>query len=97
MTKIEREENGNEGRFVLYEDDRFAGEMTFTREDSTKLIIDSTRVQEAYNGKGYGKQLVMKAVEYAREQQIRIVPVCSYAKKVFGTTPEINDVLFSQE
>lgn len=97
MTKIEREENGNEGRFVLYEDDKFAGEMTFTREASTKLIIDSTRVQEAYNGKGYGKQLVMKAVEYAREQKVRIVPVCSYAKKVFDTTPEIGDVLFGRE
>lgn len=29
-TKIEREDNGKKGRFVIYEDDKEAGEMTFT-------------------------------------------------------------------
>jgi predicted GNAT family acetyltransferase len=50
-------------------------------------------VNPGNNGKGFGKMMVMKAVEYAREKGIKILPLCPFAKSVFDKTPEISDVL----
>lgn len=51
-------------------------------------------MDEAFGGKGYGKQLVMKAVEFARKQEVKIIPLCPFAAKVFARDLEIGDVKF---
>ncbi len=94
MTKIEREDNGKKGRFIIYENDEEAGEMTYTWAGENKFIIDHTGVEERFGGKGYGKQLVMKAIEFAREKEVKILPLCPYAKKVFDSNDSLNDVRF---
>ncbi|TRZ41871.1 GNAT family N-acetyltransferase [Robertkochia solimangrovi] len=94
MTRIEQEDNGRKGKFVIYVDDEHAGEMTYTRAGSSKFIIDHTEIDEKFSGNGYGNDLVMKGVEYARENDQKILPLCPFAKKVFDTTPEIADVRY---
>jgi hypothetical protein len=37
--------------------------------------------------------MVAQAVTYARENNIKIIPLCPFAKKVFDKTPEFRDVL----
>ena len=59
-----------------------------------KMIIDHTEVDEAYDGKGLGRQLVKAGVDYAREHKMKILPLCPYAKKIFDSTPAFADVLF---
>ncbi|HUH47878.1 MAG TPA: GNAT family N-acetyltransferase [Arenibacter sp.] len=93
-TSIEREDNAKRGRFVIYENDTFAGELTYTWAGKTKFIIDHTSIGEAFGGKGYGKQLVLKAVEFARGEDVKILPLCPYAKSVFDRNEDIRDVLF---
>lgn len=44
-------------------------------------------------GKGVGKELVLAAVQFARREKARIIPICSYAKKVLERTDEYADVL----
>ena len=68
--------------------------MHYTLPGPGKIIIDHTEVNEAYEGKGFGRQLVKAGVEYAREHQMKILPLCPFAKKVFAITPEFADVLF---
>ncbi|MGB3116817.1 MAG: GNAT family N-acetyltransferase, partial [Ferruginibacter sp.] len=51
-------------------------------------------VEEVYGGKGYGKKLVMQSVEYARKNNLKIIPLCPFAKKVFDRTESIRDVLY---
>lgn len=58
-----------------------------------KLIIDHTEVAEAFEGRGLGKQLVKAAVLYARANDIKIVPLCPFAKGVFDRVEEYSDVL----
>ena len=58
------------------------------REAIFGFIIDSR-----YRHKGYGKKMVTKAVEFAREKGIKILPLCPFAKSVFDKTPEFRDVL----
>ncbi|MDY7394876.1 GNAT family N-acetyltransferase [Aureibaculum sp. 2210JD6-5] len=94
MNKIEREDNGKKGRFVIYENYEFAGEMTYTWAGESKFIIDHTVVEDKFGGKGFGKKLVMKAVDFARENNLKILPLCPFAKAVFDKVEEIQDVRF---
>lgn len=94
MTIIKREDNGKKGRFVIYENEEEAGEMTYTWAGENKFIIDHTGVEGRFGGKGYGKQLVMKAVEFAREKEIKILPLCPFAKKVFDSDDSLKDLRF---
>lgn len=83
------------GYFEAIEDGKEAGKMTYTWAGDSKFIIDHTEVNEGFNGKGVGKKLVMKAVEYARNNNLKIIPLCPFAKSVFDRTADIHDVLFS--
>ncbi len=67
--------------------------MSFVFAGSDKIIIDHTEVNPGNEGKGFGKKMVVKALEYAREHQIKIIPLCPFAKRVFDKTPEFRDVL----
>ncbi|TXE07356.1 N-acetyltransferase [Gelidibacter salicanalis] len=93
MTRIEREDNGKKGRFVIYANDEEAGEMTFTWAGTEKFIIDHTEVNDKFEGKGYARQLVMAGVEYARDNASKIIPLCPYAKARFDKDESIRDVL----
>lgn len=85
--------NGSKGYFYVSVDEKQEGKMTFVFAGNDKIIIDHTEVNPGNNGKGYGKKMVAKAVEYAREKNIKIIPLCPFAKKVFDKTPEFRDVL----
>lgn len=85
--------NGAKGYFYLSVDGKQEGIMTFVFAGSDKIIIDHTEVNPGNNGKGFGKKMVAKAVEYAREKNIKIIPLCPFAKSVFDKTPEFSDVL----
>jgi len=93
MIKIKQEDDGKKGRFVIYYEDKYAGEMTYTWAGKNKFIIDHTGVEEEFGGKGLAKKLVMKGVEFAREKEVKIIPLCPYAKMRFEKDESIQDVL----
>ena len=94
MLEIKKEDDGRKGRYALYTDDDYAGEMTFTWAGEDKFIIDHTGVEEGFGGKGFGKMLVMEAVKFARAEGLKILPLCPFAKAEFDKNQEINDVRF---
>lgn len=93
MLKIERTDDGKKGEFSLYEGSDKAGFMTYVWAGEDKFIIDHTEVFPEFGGRGFGRKLVDAAVEYARENHLKIIPLCPYAKGVFDKTEEIRDVL----
>jgi predicted GNAT family acetyltransferase len=44
-------------------------------------------------GKGAGVQILNAAVEYARQHQIKIIPLCPFVKSVLDKKEEIRDIL----
>ncbi len=92
MVRLSHEDSGSSGRFVIYDDDVFAGEMTYTRRNDGNIVIDHTGVESAFGGKGYGGLLLAEAVGYARREGIKIVPVCSFVAARFAKDPTIADV-----
>jgi uncharacterized protein len=91
--EIKFEQKATKGSFFIEENGQRLGEMTFSRAGDDVLIIDHTEVSEALKGKGAGKQMVAAAVDYARKNKIKILPLCPFAKSVFDKVKEYQDVL----
>ena len=58
-----------------------------------RIVIDLTAVSDERPGQGVGRELVRTAVEYAREHDLKIIPVCPCARSVFDSTAEYQDVV----
>lgn len=92
MIRIEREDDGLRGRFVIYEDELYAGEMTYEWQDARTIIVDHTGVESYFGGKGYGRRLIDAGVDFARCEGLKIVPVCSFVRKAFERDASLADV-----
>jgi len=91
--EIRQSDNGLKGAFFIEQDGVRAAEMTYVWAGTDRIIIDHTDVGPTLKGKNAGKQMVFKAVEFAREKGISIIPLCPFAKSVFNRVPELRDVL----
>lgn len=67
--------------------------MEFSIANPHLIIISHTEVDEAHRGQGVGRRLLDRIVAYARENDIKIMPLCPYAKSVFDKDPSLGDVL----
>ena len=92
MQMIEHEQKGHKGAFFVEEEGKRLAELSYTMA-GTKVIIDHTDVDDRLRGQGAGKQLVKAAVEWARAEQRKLMPLCPFAKSVFDKTPQYADVL----
>jgi uncharacterized protein len=90
--EIEHERTGHRGAFVVRKDGERLAEMTYTVAGS-RVIIDHTDVDDRLRGSGVGRKLVHAAVEWARAENARLMPLCPFAKSVFEKTPDYSDVL----
>ncbi len=93
MSEVKLEIDDKKGYFHIDVDGKQEGKMTFVFAGEDKIIIDHTEVNPGNEGKGFGKKMVTKAVEYARGNNIKIIPLCPFAKSVFDKVPEFRDVL----
>ena len=91
--KIQQTNNETKGFFKAVNENLEAGKMTYSWAGNDKIIIDHTEVNPDYKGKKVGFQMVMSAIEFAKENNIKIIPLCPFVKSVFDKTPEIRDVL----
>ncbi|MGV6944077.1 GNAT family N-acetyltransferase [Sphingobacterium kyonggiense] len=91
---IKHEESGNKGSFITEEEGKQIGIMTYSQAGPGKIIIDHTEVDPDEKGKGIGHLLLNKAVEHARANDVKIMPLCPFAKASFDRDVNIRDVLF---
>ena len=93
MIEIKQIKDGSKGRFAAMDNEKEAGAIFYTSAGESKIILDHTEVDDAYRGQSIGKKILMFIVEFARENNIKIIPLCPYAKSVFDKTESIRDVL----
>lgn len=68
-------------------------EITFVDSGDDRFTIEHTIVSDELQGQGVAKKLLNRAVEYARENNKKIIPVCQYVKGQFERNEmEYNDV-----
>ncbi len=91
--EIKHADDGKKGRFYIELGGQTEGEMTYVWAGPHKFIIDHTEVSEKLKGQNAGRQLLAKAVAFAREKQVKIKPLCPFANAMFQKTPDYSDVL----
>ncbi|WP_199897914.1 GNAT family N-acetyltransferase [Flavobacterium sp. B17] len=96
MIEVKQSNNEKNGNFEAFIDGNHAGLMTYTWAGDERFIIDHTEVEEAYNGKGVGKEMLLAAVDFARKNSKTIIPLCPFAKATFQKHEELQDVLVNQ-
>jgi predicted GNAT family acetyltransferase len=92
--EVKNRNDGQRGVFYIEDGDKEIALMHYILAGPAKMIIDHTEVNAEYQGKGLGLQLVRAGVAYARENHMKILPLCPFAKKIFDITPAFADVLF---
>lgn len=91
--KIELKLDDKNGVFLLIdENEKEVGELTFMLKDE-QMLINHTGVNPELRGQGLAEKLVLEAVKYARENQLKIRPFCSYVSVYIGKHPEVQDVI----
>lgn len=90
---IEREELNGVHEFVLRLDGERFGSLEFTRPEVGVLRIEYVEVAPELRGSGLGHQLVSAAVEWAKATDMKIVPICGYARAVISRDPSMSPQL----
>jgi len=89
--EVRHSETGSRGIFYLERDGRRVAELTYTLSAGAALV-DHTYVEPALRGGTIAPSLVEAAVRWARQENKKIVPLCSYVRSVFSRKPEYGDV-----
>ena len=92
---MEINENGR-GEIQLLSDDEKVGKMDVAIKDG-KLTVYHTEVNPEHEGKGFASELVEKLASHAKENDLKIVPLCPYVHAKFKRNPEkYGDVWFKK-
>ncbi|QNR24419.1 GNAT family N-acetyltransferase [Croceimicrobium hydrocarbonivorans] len=89
MIEAKWKDNG-EGIFEYKEGPEAAvsGFMDLLQTESGKLVIKHTEVDENMSGRGIGKQLLEAVADYSRANDLKILPVCPFAKNIMYRFPD---------
>lgn len=88
MTEVKLELNEKKhGAFNLYEDGNKLGEMVISIANDL-LTVYHTEVNPEADGKGYAKLMLDAMTAHARENNLKVVPLCPYVHAQFKKHPD---------
>ncbi len=79
-------------RLINEENDEDIGYISFERKNDV-LIIISTVVYEKYQGKGMASTLIKEILEYAKNNDLKIKPLCSFVVHYLEKHPEYKSMV----
>ena len=85
--KLETDEHGK-GTFKAYDNNEFVGLMRVHVSGKILKAIH-TEVEPTHEEKGIAHQLLNNMVAYARENQMRVIPLCPFVLAEFKRHPEL--------
>ncbi|MER2260409.1 MAG: GNAT family N-acetyltransferase [Psychrobacillus sp.] len=77
--------------YQVIEDGERLGEITWTLLGDV-MVMDHTYVSSKLRGQGIAKKLLDNAASYARENDLKMEPVCSYVVDAFAKSDEYDDL-----
>ena len=92
MLKMTLEGSDQGGRLQGWNEEALVGHIDFVPAGEGLIDLTHTKVFPEFEGKGYGRQLVAAAVDYARAQHSKLKASCPYAAQVLSRKPEWSDV-----
>lgn len=86
---IQHIEGDTKGEFYIEENSNSIAKITYTRLGRTQIIVDHTEVADELKGQNIGK----KIVRYARDQNLKLIPLCPFANSIVERDESLQDVL----
>lgn len=81
------------GRFVVLDEGKEAGFLKYEVMENGNLKATGTLVHEDYRPKKYGINLFDALIEYAKQSDKKIFPVCPFVVRMFQKNPELSFLL----
>jgi predicted GNAT family acetyltransferase len=91
--EIQQRDNAEKGAFFIRENDQLLAEMSYVWSGDKRIIIDHTEVDSSLKGQGIGKKLFDRVIAFAREKNLKVLPLCPFAKSVFDKDTSLKDLL----
>ncbi len=91
MPSNEVQNNQQAKQFELHSD----GQLAFLKYQSTgsQLLLIHTEVPKELEGKGVGSALAKAGLEYARQNQLKVIPICPFVQSYLKRHPEYQDLV----
>ncbi len=87
MEKLEVVLENGRGEVQLFLDEQKAGKMDIAVAGD-KLTVYHTEVDPQFEGKGFGRLLLQRMAAYARENGLKVIPLCPYVHAQFKRRPD---------
>lgn len=78
-------------------EDNIKAEVTYLDSGENTIILNHTFVSKELRGQNIGQQLIKTVVDFARENNKKIVPQCWFAEEEFVAHKEYEDVWFNKQ
>jgi predicted GNAT family acetyltransferase len=91
--KIEHKKFINAGQFIASDGNETTGELSYFCPDDNGIIINHTYVDKKYRGLGVGDSLILEAIRFARSNNLKITPQCTFVSHYFEKFTEDSDLL----
>ena len=91
--EVKHDKRENKGIFFVEENGERIANLLYVFTDDCTFSIEHTIVNTGNEGKGIAKKLVDAAVDFARQNNYKIIPTCPYAKKVLEGSDLYKDIL----
>jgi predicted GNAT family acetyltransferase len=88
---LSHHETAKRGRFQI----GAGAEMTYTRPTAAVMKVNHTLVDKAHRGQGLAQQLYHAMIQFARDHQRKVIPVCPFVVTMFERNPGDMDLLES--
>jgi len=91
--EIQHRDNTEKGAFFVRENEQLLAEMSYVWSGDNRIIIDHTEVDPSLKGQGVGKKLFDRVIAFSREKNLKVLPLCPFAKSLFDKDASLNDLL----
>ena len=85
-------DHAEEHRFEMHVEGRLVGHLDYVREEGI-LRVTHTEIDAELRGRGLGARLVHGALDGARQEEMSVVPECSFVRAWLDQHPEYADIV----
>ena len=93
MSEIKVKMNEEENRFEVDLNGKKAMIEFILKKENNHIIFTHTEVPPEHSGKGIAATMAERALEYARENKLKVTSLCSYMDSFIQKNPEYQDLL----
>lgn len=86
----------NNSFFIKDDSGKKIAEVTFPEKAFKVIDLNHTFVDDSLRGQGVAGKLVKKVAEFAAENEMKIVPTCSYAASWFEKHEEYKNLVYTE-